>query len=371
MARLFPVVLVAICLTAASAAFASGDFAGLSLSVSKETAPPGGMAQVKIFLTEPKPISTGGGKLTFDAYDAVLGIALAPEAPDAGGVALVRGTAMDVSVISPSGNFGTDADYPILSVVGHVPDGTPAGVKFPMTVDPSALHLFDASGAVYPVEVKQGHLVTGNGVAIGDVNPGSAVLPAGAVVTITGSNFSRDTKIKFDEAKIDAVRYVSPTRIDVVLGSSADMHGMFVKATNPDGSQATYYSYQRTFAALRSADPVLQYAVPLVSPPSRSTAVVAFAAPAANVTNGVALQNIGTSDVTATLELLDEAGSVIGTAQMTVPPSRFVVQSLSELFGSAPAGASSVLVSSPIAPIEVLGLTADRASGTAMPVLPQ
>jgi hypothetical protein len=135
--------------------------------------------------------------------------------------------------------------------------------------------------------------------------------------------------------------------------------------------QATYYSYQRTFAALRSADPVLQYAVPLVSPPSRSTAVVAFAAPAANVTNGVALQNIGTSDATVTFELLDAAGTVVATTQVTVPPSRFVVQSLSKLFGSTPASDSSVIVSSPTAPIEVLGITADLATGTAMPVLPQ
>lgn len=371
MTRLLKGVVAAVCAAMPAAAFAAGSFAGVSLSVSKETAPPGGMSQVKVFITEPKPISTGGGHIYFSAYDTLDGIALASESKDTWGVALVRGNALDISLVSPAGTFGTMLDYPILTVAGHIPAGTPVGVKFPMTIDPAALRLFDSTGAVYPSEVKDGHLVTGSGVAIGDVLPGSAVLPAGSVVQIKGSNFSRDTKIKFGEGRIDAIRYRSPELIEVVVGSTVNMHGMYIKAINPDNTKAEYYSYQRTYPATRSADPVLQFAVPLVPPIELNSAVVAFAAPSANITNGVALQNIGTSDAVATLELIDEAGSVVGSAQMTVPPSRFVVRSLAELFGFTPAGASSVIVTSPTAPVEVLGIAADEVAGTAMPVMAQ
>ena len=155
MTRFMKGVVVVLCLAVPAGAFAAGTFAGVSLSVSKETAPPGGMAQVKVFITEPKPISTGGGHIFFDAYDSVLGIALSSEAQDASGVALVRGSALDIALYSPNGTFGTLLDYPILTIVGHVPASTPVGVKFPMTIDPGSLQLFDSLGAVYPVEVKQ------------------------------------------------------------------------------------------------------------------------------------------------------------------------------------------------------------------------
>ena len=42
------------------------------------------------------------------------------------------------------------------------------------------------------------------------------------------------------------VRYLDSTRMQVVLGSAARMHGMRIRAENKDGAKTTYFSYQRT-----------------------------------------------------------------------------------------------------------------------------
>lgn len=168
--------------------------AGVSLSVSKETAPPGGMAQVKVYITEPKPISTGGGSFTFEAYESVEGIALMNELEDVTGVALVRGSQVAIRT-SPSATFGLDPDYPVLAVAGRVPADTPLGTKFPLSFNPATLQLADPAGNWYVIETKAGHLVAWPGVSIHDVNPGSAVVPRGGVVTLSGSGFDPRTEI--------------------------------------------------------------------------------------------------------------------------------------------------------------------------------
>ena len=343
-------------------------FPGVSLSVSKETAPPGGMAQLKIFITEPKPISTGSTSFSFDAYDEIVGIAVMSPAQDTFGVALVRGTNIGISVRSIGSSYGTWVDYPILTIVGHVPAVTPIGTKFPLVVDPAAIQLWDPFGVLYPTEVKSGHLVAGTGVAISDVSPGSAMLPAGSVVTITGTNFSPGTNIKFREAKLSEVRYVNSGRIDVVLAHALRMHGVQVKASNPDGSQATYFSYQRTRTVSPSADPILRYAVPLMPPTEVTTAMLTLPDVSPTTTYGLALQNIESVGAIATVDLLDPSGGVVATTSVPVPASRFVVRELSELFGVAPSTAWAVRVTSS-RPVQVLGMAADQTNDTAMPIV--
>src|SRR5205085_3266710 len=101
---------------------------------------------------------------------------------------------------------------------------------------------------------------------------------AGGVVTITGANFVPGTTVKFAEASIARVQYVSPTRIDVTVGTTANMHGMMIKASNPDGTSDTYFSYQRTFPMAPSADPVMQLVMPLLPPNEVTTATIALPA---------------------------------------------------------------------------------------------
>jgi IPT/TIG domain-containing protein len=345
-------------------------FPGVSLTISKESAPPGAIAQVKVFVTEPKPISTGSTSFSFAAYGDVVGIALMSPGQDTFGVALVRGANLALSWLSTGASYGMATDYPILTIAGHVPASAPIGTKFPLAIDPAALQLWDPLGVLYPVDVKPGHLVTGTGVAIGDVSPGSAVLAAGDTVTISGTNFVPGTAIRFSEVKLAAVQYIDSGRIDVVLAQPARMHGMMVKANNPDGSQDVYFSYQRTRTASPSADSLLQLAVPLVPPIETTSAALTLPATAPTAALAVAVQNIESIDAVVALDLLDASGARITSASLAVPASQFVVREMSELFGFVPSAGSTIRVTS-ATPIQVLGIGADRSTGTAWPIVAQ
>ena len=341
---------------------AGGQFAGVSLKVGKEPAPPGGMAQIKVFVTEPKPISTGRESLSFDGLDTISGIAMMSAVDDALGVAIVRGTSVDLSLVSPSSMYGMTLDYPILTVAGRVPADAPLDTKFPVELDPAALTFSDPSGAPYPVEVKQGHVIVAPGPSIHDVLPGSADLPAGGVVTIIGSGFDPRTSVKFDETRLSEVRYIDPTRIEVVVAGPARMHGMTIRVVNPDGTRAVYFSYQRTYRDGSSADPTLRDAVPVFPRGSRLTGTVDLA----GVRTGLALQNIGSSSGIVTLDLIAADGSTLSTVRAAVPSSRFVVEEISELFAVPYQGAASVRMSAD-APVQLMGVALDEV-GAATPI---
>ena len=355
-----------------------GQFAGVELSVSNEKAPPGGMAQVKVFVTEPKPITSGGGSFTFDAYESIEGIALMNELEDVTGAAVVNGSQLTIRLASPSGTFGMDPDYPVLAVTGRIPADAPIGLKYRLEFDQGSLQLFDPLGGLYTVLTKSGHLITQSGLSIDDINPGGAVVPAGGVVTITGNSFVKGTEIKFKEAKLSQVRYISPTRIDVVVARETRMHGMGIKAANPDGSRATYFSYQRTYAmtqsdnpATPSADPVLSRTVPLVQPNMTTPASIPFPAPNENFTYGIALQNTGAAGSHVSSQLIDAGGVEVAIADIDVPPGRFTVLLLSELFNGATCAAEcTVKITSATVPVQVLGIAADQVSGAAWPIAP-
>jgi hypothetical protein len=339
--------------------------AGVSLKVRNETAPPGSMAQMKVYVTEPKPISTGKGRGSFSALASLDGIALMSPANDAYGVAIVTGTTFSITVASPSATFGLAPDYPVLTVAGRVPADSPMGASYPMRLDAASLEFRDPAGTPYPVESRRGTLSTAPGVSIHDVRPGSADLPAGSVVTLVGSGFEPGTEIRFEETALAAVNFVDSTRIDVVLGAPARMHGMGIRAINPDGSRVTYFSYQRTRRAQPSGDPVLAAAVPVFPFRSGTVAVVDTAGSAV----GLAVQNLGTLAVPVTAELRTADGVLLGSASLRIGANRFVVRESRELFGrAAPAGATIRVRAR--RPVQVMGVAVE-ADGTARPILPR
>jgi hypothetical protein len=80
------------------------------------------------------------------------------------------------------------------------------------------------------------------------------------------------------------------------------------------------------------------------------------------------LQNLGTSDVSASIELLDSHGFPYATNTVTIGPDRYLVREISEVFGLV-VSPSAVRVRSS-APLQVLGLVTDRSADTAMAVAP-
>jgi len=358
------------------------DGPGLSLRVTNESAPAGSIVQIKVEVTEAKPISTGHAKIRGVAL--VQGIALMNEGQDTYGVATLDDDGISFAITSPSSLFGTANDYPILGIAATVVSGAAAGTSFPVTLDAAGLTFRDPSGALYPTEIQNGQVTVSNGVSIGDVSPGSAVVPAGGVVRISGANFTPSTRIRLAETSIVEQRFINSQRIDVVLGQTTRMHGLRIRARNDDDrSESEYFSYQRTTAAGTSSDAVLSKVYPLFAPATYTSATVQFpkratgkmrsvrpsnphGPSAANV--GFALQNLNSTTATVSIELLDSFGHPFAVNTLTIGPDRYLVRELSETFGIVPAP-SAFRVRSNV-PIQVLGLAADRSSGTATALPP-
>jgi hypothetical protein len=338
--------------------------AGVSLKVSHESAPPGGIAQIKVTVTEPKPISTGRMALSFGRLDRIAGIAAMSPANDTFGVAQLRNLEIRFSVLSTTSSFGTSLDYPILTVAARVPASTPLGTVIPVSLGSDGIAMFGPRGAVYPYEVDDGSVTVARGISIDDVTPGSADLPAGSLVTIVGHGFVPATKVRFNETILSSVRYVDSTHMQVALASAARMHGMRIRAENPDGRKTTYFSYQRTRRQGTSAFPAFQNVVPLFPLRMAMQARVRITA----VSTALALQNIGTTTVGTAVDLLAADGQVLATRVTSVGPSRFAVREISELFGMSYVPGSIVRVRS-AGPIQVMGIEVGP-SGDATPITP-
>lgn len=376
---------VAVALTLAAFG-AAADGPGLSLRVTDEAAPAGSTVQIKVEVTEAKPISTGRGKIKVKSFVSVQGIFLMNEGQDTYGVALLDGDELTFNVNSPSSLFGTAADYPILAIAGTIPNAS-LGASFPVVLDPTALGFRDPAGAPYPYEIQDGSLTVANAVAIGNVSPGSSVVPRGGVVRISGTNFTPNTRLQLSETTVLEQRFISSERIDVVLGQTTNMHGLRIRARNDEKdnkSESEYFSYQRTTPAGTSNDPILGKAVPLFAPATYTAATVDLPKASAGkrraadpsrgsgasaAKNGVALQNLTSSTATVSIELLDRAGHPYAVNTVSLGPDRYFVREISEVFGPV-APAAAFRIRSDV-PIQVLGLTADRSSGSAAALPPR
>ena len=365
------------------------DGPGLSLRISDESAPAGSIVQIKIDVTEPKPISTGRGKVKVKGVTTVNGIVLMNEGQDAYGVAMVNGDELTFVIESPASLFGTAADYPIVGIAGTVAPGTSTGTKFPLTLDPAGLGFRDPSGLQDPTEITDGVLTVAPGaIAIGDVKPGSAVVPAGGVVHIHGANFTPNTRLQLSEAAIAQQVFVSSSRIDVTLAQTTRMHGLRIRARNEGTngepkSECEYFSYERTTPIGASIDDIFGKTVPLFAPSTFTDATIHFPRRIARKQRamrpsrgtgsapsraGLALQNLATSPATASIELLDAAGHPYAVTTVSIGPDQHLVREVGELFGivSPPSG---IRVRSNI-PIHILGLTADPSTGGAAALPP-
>lgn len=337
---------------------ATAAAAGVSLKIGTETVPPGGLAQIKLFITEPKPISTGFASLELDGLSDIVGISLAGPARDTVGVALVRGSQVSVSILSPSTTFASNPDYPILTIAGRVPAATPLGSTFAIDMNAATLTFTDPSGTVYPTDFKAGSVRVAPNVGIDDVVPGSSSVGPGDVVTVVGRGFVPRTKVKFKEVVTAKTTYVDSSHMRVTLAQPARMHGTGVYVVNPDGSQTKYFSYQRTKADATSLHPTLRDVVPIFADTDTFGALVDVKGAA----TGLAIQNRQKADAVALAELFDAAGRRLASTTVDVPANRYLLLELSELFSRAYTPGQIVRVRS-VQPVQVMGVAVDAAGG--------
>lgn len=359
--------LLAACVVAGSAALAGAQ--PLSLHIPDETVAAGGVLQAKIDLTEPRPIQTGGGGMSFADYQDFLGLAVNSPNGDAAAVGVMRGATLRLRMVSPTSDIGSAGEYPILATTLKVPATAVPGTQSPLTM--TGAQFTGPGGAPYTFDIKPGVATVGpaGSASVIDVTPGSATVPAGGTIVINGIGFEAGTRVKLKEAAVSNVQVVGTTQIIATVATAVHMHGQEIELEIPSTRQKlVYYSYQRTAPLGRSLDPLIGAVEPAFPRRFWTSALVRFAPATANDAWGFALQNEGTVASQVSLTLV-AGGAVMGPLSFTMPANARVARSLAEVFGTACAAGCALRMTSS-QPLHLFGLAGDRAADVVLPVLP-
>ena len=339
----------------------------VSLHIPNEMAPPGGVVQMKMLVTAPTPISSGGPRLEFDAtFDAVWGIELFNPAGDINGAAVINGPQVSIFYTTSSGAQGTD--YPIMTVALHVrPDALP-GSKTQFGLDPSSTWMLGLLGPATLKPMTPATVTIGGTISITNVVPGGGVLPAGSLVSIQGMGFQPNTQVQLNAIKASSIALIGPNEIQFTLAETTNMTGQKIQVVNPDGSQDTYFSYLRGIPLLTSARPFLQNTVPIFSSVTHSKAVYGpIGTLSANQFSGIAVQNSDTRAASVTVSLYSAQNALLAGSTLTLPPGYRLMQETSEMTnGVAPPFGSYIVVSSS-APVQSFAFIADGSQSTLFP----
>lgn len=359
--------LLAACVVAGSAALAGAQ--PLSLHIPDETVAAGGVLQAKIDLTEPRPIQTGGGGMSFADYQDFLGLAVNSPNGDAAAVGVMRGATLRVRMVSPTSDIGSAGEYPILATTLKVPATAVPGTQSPLTM--TGAQFTGPGGAPYTFDIKPGVATVGpaGSASVIDVTPGSATVPAGGTIVINGIGFEAGTRVKLKEAAVSNVQVVGTTQIIATVATAVHMHGQEIELEIPSTRQRlVYYSYQRTAPLGRSLDPLIGAVEPAFPRRFWTSAIVRFTPATANDAWGFALQNEGTVASQVSLTLV-AGGTVMGPLSFTMPANARVARSLAEVFGTTCAAGCALRMTSG-EPLHLFGLAGDRAADAVLPVLP-
>jgi len=358
----------ALALLLSAIAFAD-TFAGLSLRVLNDSAPAGGSIQLKLSVTEPKPIIIS--QANFD-YGAALGPVqgvLMPSDPASAGAAVVQGHSLRIRTVSPGGTLGLSTTAPAVVVTIAVPAGLAPGTAAPLNLNPLTSFFDDASGKPYPLQVKQGTFHVQGTVSITDVLPGGGFLPAGSTVTLVGLGFQPGATVEIDGVAVASSAFVDANHVQAVTAADAQLDGRRVRVTNPDRTRASYLSYLRAASLGESARPLLAATEPVFPVQPLSSAFVSTPSPAPGTFFALALQNPGPTDSNVSIELWS-SGSVVASTSLAMPARTEIAREASELFTGVSAPAGSFLRVTASSPVQVLGLSGDEGEGTVTPLLP-
>ena len=350
----------------------AGVFPGVELTIPDETVPPGGMLQLKVQITEPKPILKGGQRAAYagSMLAAPVGIEIFSPNGDAAGTAVLSKGAAQFSLSSPLSSFGTNIDYPILTIAIPVKATAVPGKTASLVLDPSFAQWVDPLGQNYPVLLTDGILTVGGTLSISNIVPGGGVVPAGTTIAILGMGFQPDSKVQVNEAILARQTYMSPNEIDVTLTTDMNMTSRRIRVTNRSTNElATYYSYQRTTVMGKSKHPLIAATVPLFA---QTTWSLAYFKPVLSGSqfSGLALKNPTAQVVTVRLQLFASNGTLLKNHNVQLKPNRRFTRDLAELFiGVVPATGTSLKVTAS-APVPMLGLLGDDTLGTVDPVDP-
>jgi uncharacterized protein (TIGR03437 family) len=202
-----------------------------SLTISNETAPAGGWAQIKIYAA--KPMAIANGELVLNLPATAFGpgamVGLFGANGDAAGLATTTAGQIDVQFTSATGGIGQLAGLPVMVI--SVP--ILASASGTVTVSATSSSGTVASGSV----TIQGTL------SVQKIYAGMGVVPAGTVVPVYGSGFTSSTQVTIDGVVLASTRFVSASEVDLTLGGATELVGKRVRVTD-GGVEFDYFCFQ-------------------------------------------------------------------------------------------------------------------------------
>lgn len=327
-----------------------------------EHVPAGSTFQTKFLFTQPRPIGSAGSTLDIGAFE-VNGVSIFSPLGDAVGAAVWGNGLLTVNVISPSGDFGSNLDYPFMTVTMTVPATTPVGSTFPLGLITGTY--IGPSGPLTLTDPKPGTLTIGGSVSIHNITPGGGIWPSGTVVKVEGTGFSPGTKL-VAKMRMSPITYISPTEIHfTLLDTATTIDMMALTAQNPDGSAVTYYSYLRGVPVSTPSIPLLRRIDPVFPGQTRGLATYRVPVLGQGQFAAIAVQNPTQGPVVVTFQL-QSTGAI---ATYTLPIGGRIMDEISSLLGSTASPGDSVIVSA-TSGVQILGLIGDEIQGAALPFLP-
>jgi hypothetical protein len=328
-----------------------------------ETIPAGGTVQFKFLITQPRPIGSSGSRFATNDFD-VNGVSIASPLGDAAGAAVWQNGMLDVSVISPSADFGT-AEYPLITATLSLPASTKVGTTYPIALADASF--VGPQGPLTFNDPKVGKLTVGGSVSIHNVVPGGGTWPAGTIVKVEGTGFLPTTKLTA-KMHMSPVVYDGPTQMHFeLLDSSTTMDMLGLTAMNPDGLQVTYYSYLRGVPVQPPSRTLLKSTDPIFQMQTHGRAEVG-PLPAMSSGQYVALAVQNPTQGPAVVTFL-----VNGTNTMTtvvLPAGGRVMDEITALLGGVALGANDTVTISATTGVQILGLNCDENAGRVTPFLP-
>lgn len=341
----------------------------LKLRIPDETAPPGGMVQMKVLTTEVTPISGGRPGFFADSlFGAAAGFSLAAPNGEVAGAAIVEGPRVHIVY---TGTSLLSANYPILTVVLPIrPDAT-VGTRAQFALDPGTVWDYSTTGPVTAKVSPATVTVAGpNGVAINDVVPGEGMWPAGTIVSVRGVGFNGKTSLRVNDAGVKTFTVVSAGEIQFPLTQATEMRGLRITVQGQTNS-STYYVYMRGITAAVSSRTLLAMVEPIFNTVARTTATFA-PIPALNGAQygALAMQNPAFDAVTVKVAMVAPDGTPLHESSLTLAGRHRLALELSELLDGVPPPAGASIVVTATSPIDVISLLCDEAAWSVSPSLP-
>jgi hypothetical protein len=342
-------------------------FNGVSLKTSNELVPVGGVLQVKLFLTEPKPIIKGSNRMMMPSsfISGIRGAYLSDPSGTTSGVAVLDPSGIRVNFTSPQGQLGEgDPDYPLLTLALQLRNDLRIGQQTPLALDLGSSYFSDPQGHNYPEEFNAGRLTIGGTLSVSNVVPGGGLVQAGQTISVFGTGFDRNTQLQINEVHLKSYKVVDSTRIDAIVRDPAVLDSRRVRVKTKT-AETTYFSYLRTSRVGQSSRKLLQASEPIFAAKTFRTGSLTVKQNGFQFT-GLALQNQSNTAITVTLKLYTRQNALISTKQTSLPATSKSVADVLEIFSMAQT--DNYIRVSASAPMQMLGLLGDDSAGVVAPV---